>query len=71
MLLVHSSLEIKSVHDLIAMTRAKLGDMSYMTDGKGTATHLAAELFNTTANIKMSPVYYKGGGEALGHLLFG
>ena len=56
-LLVHPSLEIKSVGDLVAMAKAKPGDVLYASAGKGTATHLAAELFNATANIKTTPVH--------------
>jgi tripartite-type tricarboxylate transporter receptor subunit TctC len=70
-LLVHPSLEVKSVADLITMAKAKPGDLLYASAGKGTATHLAAELFNTTAGTKMSPVHYKGGGETLKDLLSG
>lgn len=70
-LLVHPSLDVKSVADLIAMAKAKPGDIFYATAGKGTATHLAAELFNNTAGIKMTPVHYKGGGETIRELLSG
>jgi tripartite-type tricarboxylate transporter receptor subunit TctC len=70
-LLVHPSLEVKSIPDLIAMAKAKPGEVLYATAGKGTATHLAAELFNTTAGIKMTPVHYKGGGETIKDLLSG
>ena len=70
-LLVHPSLDVKSVGDLIAMAKAKPGDIFYATAGKGTATHLAAELFNNTAGIKMTPVHYKGGGETIRELLSG
>lgn len=70
-LLVHPSLEVKSVPDLIAMAKAKPGEVLYASAGKGTATHLAAELFNTTAGIKMTPVHYKGGGETIKDLLSG
>src|SRR5262245_58771706 len=70
-LVVHPSLEVKSVADLIALARAKPGDVLYATAGKGTATHLAAELFNTTAGLKMVPVHYKGGGETIKDLVSG
>ena len=53
------------------MAKAKPGDLLYASAGKGTATHLAAELFNTTAGTKMTPVHYKGGGETLKDLLSG
>jgi tripartite-type tricarboxylate transporter receptor subunit TctC len=70
-LIVHPSLEVKSVSDLIALAKAKPGEVLYATAGKGTATHLAAELFNTTAGIKTNPVHYKGGGETIKDLLSG
>jgi tripartite-type tricarboxylate transporter receptor subunit TctC len=70
-LLVHPSLEVKSVSDLIAMAKAKPGDVLYASAGKGTATHLAAELFNATAQVKTTPVHYKGGGETIKDLLSG
>jgi tripartite-type tricarboxylate transporter receptor subunit TctC len=70
-LLVNPSLEVRNVSDLITMAKAKPGELLYASAGKGTATHLAAELFNTTAGTKMAPVHYKGGGETLKDLLSG
>lgn len=70
-LLVHPSLEVKTIQDLITIAKAKPGDLFYATAGKGTATHLAAELFSATAGIKMTPVHYKGGGETIRELLSG
>jgi tripartite-type tricarboxylate transporter receptor subunit TctC len=70
-LLVHPSLEVKNVADLVALAKAKPGDVLYATAGKGTATHLAAELFNMMAGLKMTPVHYKGGGETIKDLVSG
>ncbi len=70
-LLVHPTLNVKSVPDLIALAKAKPDDVLYASAGKGTATHLAAELFNTTAGTKMVAVHYKGGGETIKDLLSG
>ena len=70
-LLVHPSLEVKSVQDLVAMAKAKPGEVLYATAGKGTATHLAAELFNSAAGTKMTPVHYRGGGDTIKDLLSG
>ena len=70
-LLVHPSLEVKSVSDLIKLAKSKPGELLYASAGAGTATHLAAELFNSTAGVKMMPVHYKGGGETLKDLLSG
>jgi tripartite-type tricarboxylate transporter receptor subunit TctC len=70
-LLVHPSLDVKNVQELVALAKAKPGEILYATAGKGTATHLAAELFNTAAGIKMTPVHYRGGGDTIRDLLSG
>src|SRR5215510_2258237 len=68
-LVVHPSLEVKSVQDLIALAKAKPGEVMYATAGKGTTTHLAGELFNLTAGTKLTAVPYKGSGETTKDLL--
>ena len=70
-LIVHPSLPVKSVADLIAYAKGKPGEVLYATAGAGTSTHLAAELFNTTAGIKMMPVHYRGGGDTIKDLISG
>jgi tripartite-type tricarboxylate transporter receptor subunit TctC len=70
-LVVHPSLNVTDVPGLIAYAKAHPGDLLYATAGKGTSTHLAAELFNIAAGIKMTPVHYKGGGETIKDLLSG
>jgi tripartite-type tricarboxylate transporter receptor subunit TctC len=70
-LLVHPSLDVKSVADLIKLAKSKPGEILYASAGAGTATHLAAELFNASAGTKLMPVHYKGGGETLKDLLSG
>ena len=70
-LLVHPSLDVKNVQELVALAKAKPDEILYATAGKGTATHLAAELFNTAAGIKMTPVHYRGGGDTIRDLLSG
>ncbi len=70
-LVVHPSLPVKSVSDLIKYGKAKPGELLYATAGAGTSTHLAAELFNSTAGIKMMPVHYRGGGDTIKDLLSG
>jgi tripartite-type tricarboxylate transporter receptor subunit TctC len=60
-LVVHPSLGVKSVADLIALAKSKPGDIIYATAGRGTATHLTSELFNLMAGTKLAPVHYKGG----------
>jgi tripartite-type tricarboxylate transporter receptor subunit TctC len=70
-LVVHPSLEVRSVADLIALAKSKPGEILYASAGKGTGTHLAAELFNMMTGVKMNPVHYRGGGETIKDLLSG
>jgi tripartite-type tricarboxylate transporter receptor subunit TctC len=70
-LLVHPSLDVKSVSDLIKLAKAKPGELLYASAGAGTSTHLGAELFNSMAGTKLMPVHYKGGGETVKDLLSG
>jgi tripartite-type tricarboxylate transporter receptor subunit TctC len=70
-LLVHPSLNVNSVADLVSAAKAKPGEVLYATAGRATATHLAAELFNSAAGTKMTAVHYKGGGETVKDLLSG
>ncbi|MBX9773137.1 MAG: tripartite tricarboxylate transporter substrate binding protein [Xanthobacteraceae bacterium] len=71
-LVVHPSLPVKSVSDFINYGKsAKPGELFYATAGAGTSTHLAAELFNSVAGIKMTPVHYRGGGDTIKDLISG
>lgn len=71
MLVVHPSLPVKSVQDLIALARAKPGQINYGSSGTGTGTHLSAELFKSMTGVDMVHVPYKGGGPAVTALLGG
>lgn len=70
-LVVHASLGVKSVAELIALAKSRPGEIVYATAGRGSATHLASELFDLMAGTKMRPVHYKGGGETVKDLLTG
>jgi tripartite-type tricarboxylate transporter receptor subunit TctC len=70
-LVVHPSLNVHSVADLIALAKSKPGEVLYASAGKGTGTHLAAELFDMMTGVKMNPVHYRGGGETIKDLLSG
>jgi tripartite-type tricarboxylate transporter receptor subunit TctC len=70
-LVVHPSLGVKSVSELIALAKAKPGDILYASAGRGTATHLTSELFNMMAGTKLAPVHYRGGGETIKDLVSG
>jgi tripartite-type tricarboxylate transporter receptor subunit TctC len=63
--IVHPSLPVKTVRDLIAVAKAKPGVVTYGTSGQGTIIHLATALFESTAGITMTHVPYKGGTPAL------
>lgn len=70
-LVAHPSTAIGSVTDLIAAAKAKPGQVAYASSSIGNLTHLAAELFNSLAGVKMLHVPYKGGGPAMADLLAG
>lgn len=70
-LVVHPSLGVKNVAELIALAKSKPGEVLYASAGRGSATHLTSEMFNMMAGVKLTPVHYKGGGDALKDLLSG
>jgi len=70
-LVVHPSLPAKSVRELIALAKARPGQVNFAGSGSGSTPHLAAELFNTLANVKMVHVPYRGTGPAIVGLMSG
>ena len=70
-LLVHPSLPVYSVRELIAFAKARPGELNYASSGTGTATHLAALLFSSRTGVIMEHVPYRGGAPALYELLGG
>mgnify|MGYP006275765605 CR=1 FL=1 len=70
-LVVHPSLPVKSVKDLIALAKSKPGAIGFAGSGSGSTPHLAGELFNTLADVKMVHVPYRGSGPAMIGLLSG
>ena len=65
LLMVHPSLPVKSVKELVALARARPGKLAYGSAGHGSSTHLAFALFTTLARIDITHVPYKGTGPAL------
>jgi tripartite-type tricarboxylate transporter receptor subunit TctC len=61
---VHPSLPVRSIQELIALARAKPGQLFYSAAGVGTNPHIAGELFNLLADVNIVAVQYKGGGPA-------
>mgnify|MGYP001566146085 FL=1 len=68
---VHPSLPVKSTRELIALAKARPGQITYGSSGQGAIVHLTTELFLYMAGVKMTHVPYKGGGPAMTDLLAG
>lgn len=71
LLVVHPSVPVRSVTDLIALAAGKPGMLIFASSGTGNAPHLAGELFNQLAKVKMVHLPYKGGGPAMIDLVAG
>ncbi len=70
-LVVHPSLPVKSVKDLIALARSRPGELNFSTAAPGTTNHLASELFKSMAKVDMVRVSYRGATSALNALMSG
>jgi tripartite-type tricarboxylate transporter receptor subunit TctC len=70
-LVVHPSLPVKTVTDLVALAKARPGQLQYASSGAGSIQHLAAELFKLQAKVEILHVPYKGSGQALIDLIAG
>jgi tripartite-type tricarboxylate transporter receptor subunit TctC len=68
---VHPSMPVKSVKELVAIARKRPGELNYGSSGTGGSNHLATELFAKTANIRITHVPYKSIGPALIDLVGG
>lgn len=68
---VHPAIPAASVAEFIAVARSRRGEIRYSSGGSGSASHLAVELFRTTAKIDLVHVPYKGGGPAITSLVGG
>ena len=65
LLVVHPSLGVNTVQELIALAKAKPGQLNYASGGSGTSSPLLMEMFNQQAGVSMTHVTYKGTGPAL------
>jgi tripartite-type tricarboxylate transporter receptor subunit TctC len=70
-LVVHPSLPVKSVKELIALARARPGELNYGSGPAGSSPHLAAELLKSMAGVNIVRISYKGGGPAVIGLIGG
>ena len=70
-LVVHPSLPVHSVQELIALAKAQPGRIGFAGSGSGSTPHLAGELFNVMAGVQMVHIPYRGSGPAMIGLLAG
>lgn len=70
-LVVHPSLGVSTVPELIALAKSKPEKILYASSGNGTSPHLSGELFNLMAGVKLTHVPYKGSSQAMADLLAG
>jgi tripartite-type tricarboxylate transporter receptor subunit TctC len=70
-LVVHPFLRVKSVKDLIALAKARPGELNYSRDSVGSSPHLAAELFKSMAHVKIVGISYRSAPMQLADLLAG
>jgi tripartite-type tricarboxylate transporter receptor subunit TctC len=70
-LLVHPTVPAKSVKELVALARSRPGKMNFASGGNGTGLHMAGELLNFTAGIKIVHVPYKGAGPGIAAMMGG
>ena len=70
-LVVHPSLPVRSVKDLIALDKSRPGQLAFGSSGSGAINHLTGELFNSLTGTRLVHVPYKGGGPAAIALLSG
>jgi len=70
-LVVHPSLPVKSVRELIALAKARPGELNYATTGRGSGAQLAGELLKSMAGVNIVGVPYKGTGPAFSDMIAG
>jgi len=71
LVVVNPALPVKSIKELIALAKSKPGEVTFASSGQGSVIHLATELFDTMAGVKMNHIPYKGTGPALTDTLAG
>jgi len=70
-LVVHPSVPVKSVRELIALAKARPGELNYASSGLGATNHLGAELFNSMAGVRIVRINYKSVGAGVTGVLGG
>jgi tripartite-type tricarboxylate transporter receptor subunit TctC len=70
-LVVHPSVEAKTVPDVVALAKASSGGLDWASSGNGTVQHLSLELFKQRTGVILNHIPYRGGGPALNDLIGG
>jgi tripartite-type tricarboxylate transporter receptor subunit TctC len=70
-LLAHPSLPARTLAELVALAKAKPGELSYASGGNGAPTHLAGEMLNTEAAVRINHIPYRGTGPAMNDIIAG
>jgi len=70
-LVVNANVPAKNVADLVALAKAKPGELTFASSGAGSSTHLSAELFKSMAGVDIVHVPYKGSSQAITDLMAG
>ena len=71
MIVLHPSLPARNVKELIALAKARPGQLNFGSAGNGSPNHLALELFKTLAGVSMTHIPYRGAGQVVADLLAG
>ena len=71
LIVVHPSLKANTIEEFIALVKASPGRINYSSAGHGSTGHLTGELLKARANIDMTHIPYKGGGQAMQDVLAG
>jgi tripartite-type tricarboxylate transporter receptor subunit TctC len=70
-LMIHPSVPVKTLKELIALAKARPGELNFATGGTGSATHLGVEMFKSAAGLNLVHIPYKGSGPAAAAVLAG
>ncbi len=70
-LLAHPSLPVRTLAELVALAKAKPGELAYASGGNGAPTHLAGEMFKTEAGVNITHIPYRGTGPAMNDMVAG
>ena len=71
LVVVHPSLPVRSVKELVALAKARPGELNYASGAAGSSNHLAAELFKSMAHVNITQIPYRGYGAAVNDLVGG